>query len=166
VDLTIILDIAIIIKKKNGENWQCATTCESDDDCNNGSCFYIDLRYCKSGEGDDPHCYFAEDAMYNCSGTCEFDSDCGDGGECLRTIQCTPNFPLMLQQENSEVGESSSKQQMTGAGLSSAQLGGIIGGCVGFVGILMIVVVIVKRFQQQKFNTETIDIALQVPLNQ
>jgi len=149
--------------------WNCNKNCFNDDSCDGGLCFYIDQEYCMIGEGEAKYCYFAEDNFgFDCTLSCDLDSDCGDGGKCYNTIQCSSKFmPLLLQQEDSEFGDNS-KQRTTLSGLSSIQLGAIIGGCVGFVGILMIVIVIIKRSHQNKINTETFDTlqTLQVPLNQ
>jgi len=166
------------------EDWECDTVCYQDSDCDSGGlCFYINYGYCDSGEGEGSYCYWDSTSKkrnpkltYNrhtyklhgyvgCS-ACNFDSDC-NGGRCLETIQCSAEFKPFLLEE--EISEEASNQRTTEGGLSSVQLGGIIGGCVGFVGILMIVVVvIVRRFHQRKINTETINTidTLQVPLNQ
>jgi hypothetical protein len=154
--------------------WNCSQKCKSDEDCPDPSqegtkfCLFVDEGYCKNGDGELFYCYSDVKESFDCSKSC-YRSDCGDGERCLSTIQCSSKFkPHLMQQENSEMGESSKQQQQQMRGLSAVQLGGIIGGCVGFVviGILMIVVVIMKRkFNQQKINSEIID-TLQVPLNQ
>jgi hypothetical protein len=108
---------------------------------------------------------------WDCNNKCKSDADCAilgeDGIYCLFVDDgfCKSGEVEFLMQEEISEDESLKQQRMTGGGLSSIQLGAIIGGCVAFVSILMVVFVIVKRSHQQKINPEIIE-TLQVPLNQ
>jgi hypothetical protein len=151
------------------ENWDCSYWCYSDNDCEDGGiCYFIDEGFCKYGEGEEEHCYWEDDVYYyiDCSNICGVDYACGDGKTCFTTIQCsTIVMPFLLQQEKSKMDSNSIYP--TTRGLSSSQLGGIIGGClVGFIVTLMIVLVIIKkRFHQQQINTETLQIPLTEQIN-
>jgi hypothetical protein len=159
----------------NHNSWNCSFKCNSDSDCaipgqeEDIFCYFIDEGYCKSGDGESYNCYSDENGSLDCSKSCTDtfrETDCDEGYRCISTIQCSSKFqPFLMQQENSQLDESLNQQRMTGDGLSAVQLGAIIGGCVGFVGILMLVFFIIKRSHQQKFNSEIFE-TLQSPLNQ
>jgi len=134
--------------------FDCSTPCSDYQDCEGGSC--TGTAYCFSDQSTG-HCYW-EDYGFDCSTPCSDYQDCGDGAWCYVTTECHSSHEL--QEENSESAKS---KQLTG-GLTPAQLGGIIAGCVGFVVMVMVVVFIYKKLHQEKFNEDTI-ITLQVPLN-
>jgi hypothetical protein len=148
---------------RGDKNWDCSYGCYSDNDCEDGGICYYYIDYCEGSERN--YCSWEADEDYetDCRKTCDIDSDCGDGETCYLTSDC-PRF-IFLQQEKSQVDDISKQQTTKELGLSSSQLGGIIGGCVvSFLVILMVIVlVIMKRSHQPQFNTEP-NITLQIPL--
>jgi len=102
-------------------------------------------------------CYFIDGGGYNCKQPCFSNSDCGTDGVCYPT-----NCVSALQEENLESATSGSNKHQSVGSLSPLQLFGIIGGCVCFV--VIAVVVIYKFVQSRSINQDTFA-NLQVPLN-
>jgi len=111
--------------------------------------------YTPNGAALNGFCYYINGGGYNCQKRCFTDSNCGVGGVCYPT-NCISN----LQDEELE-SANGAKHQSVGS-LSPLQLFGIIGGCVCFV--VVAVVVIYKFIQARKMNEDTIA-SLQEPLN-
>jgi len=139
-------------------------SCDDGDDQTNDRCVpprnpsSTNIPNCIHTGLDEPlngYCYYVDGPGYKCQQSCTSDDDCDAGGACYE-IDCSVNA---LQQENLE-SANSSKHQSVGS-LSPLQLFGIIGGCVGFVVMVVFVVVIYKKFFQ---DADTIA-SLQVPLN-
>jgi len=147
--------------------YDCETPCTSDDDCEvDGGCYEYDEFDCPDEQGESlyGYCYYEDDDYgIDCENPCAFDDDCEyEGGYCYEDDESECSVDA-LQQENLE-SANNSKQQSVGS-FSPLQLFGIIGGCVGFVVMVVFVVVIYKKsIQVKSINEETIA-SLQVPLN-
>jgi len=113
----------------------------------------------------DSYCYYGNgfDCQDSCTGsndTCVKDKFTG---WCFESSACSVDA---LQQENLEAATSS--KQLSVGSLSPLQVFGIIGGCIGFVvlvAVVIFVVVIYKKFFQDKSIHQDTIVSLQVPLN-
>jgi len=133
--------------------FDCFAPCHGYQDCPGGHC--ISTPYCYSDQ-DTGYCYW-DVSGFNCQESCTVHGQCGDGACHVSKSACRNNY-YELEEENSE-----SRKKLIG-GFTSAELGGIIAGCIGFVVVVIVAVVIYKKLQQEKFNEDTIA-TLQVPLN-
>jgi len=103
-------------------------------------------------------CYYFDGDGYNCKEPCFSDRDCETAGICYQT-----NCANALQQENLELA-TDRKRQSVGS-LSALQLGGIIGGCVCFVVVAVVVIYKLSQAKQEMSINEDTFASLQVPLN-
>jgi len=103
------------------------------------------------------YCYFIDGDGYNCQQPCFSNNDCGTDGVCYPT-----NCVSGLQEESLATANGGANKHQSVGSLSPLQLSGIIGGCVCFV--VIAVVVIYKFVQARSINQETFT-NLQVPLN-
>jgi len=102
------------------------------------------------------YCYY-EESGYDCEQTCTSDDNCLLGGLCFEIPGCSVDG---IQQE---ILETANNPEHESGSLTTLKIVGIVGGCVAFV--VMMVVVIRKIFYHQHEINEDTMAALQVPLN-